>query len=124
MQKAKEKNVEIHLPIDFIIADKFAEVIVFYPLFLWCGYFKYKFLIQDATPGNADLKTGIPEGKMGLDIGPESAKQFSEVISRAKTIVWNGPAGVFEWDNFAAGTKAIMDAVVKATQDGSVTIIG
>ncbi|VDD94634.1 unnamed protein product [Enterobius vermicularis] len=103
MQKAKEKNVEIHLPIDFIIADKFAE---------------------DATPGNADLKTGIPEGKMGLDIGPESAKQFSEVISRAKTIVWNGPAGVFEWDNFAAGTKAIMDAVVKATQDGSVTIIG
>uniref|UniRef100_A0A0N5B0D2 Phosphoglycerate kinase n=1 Tax=Syphacia muris TaxID=451379 RepID=A0A0N5B0D2_9BILA len=103
MKKAEEKNVKIHLPVDFITADKYAE---------------------DAKVGHADLKTGIAEGQMGLDIGAETAKQFSEVISRAKTIVWNGPAGVFEWDNFASGTKAIMDAVVAATGKGVVTIIG
>lgn len=61
---------------------------------------------------------------MGLDIGPETAKQFAEVVGRAKTIVWNGPAGVFEWENFSKGTKAVMDAVVDATSKGAVTIIG
>lgn len=61
---------------------------------------------------------------MGLDVGPETTKQFAEVVARAKTIVWNGPAGVFEWDNFAHGTKGLMDAVVKATEAGAVTIIG
>lgn len=61
---------------------------------------------------------------MGLDIGPETAKQFAEVIERAKTVVWNGPAGVFEWDNFSKGTKALMDAVVDVTSKGAVTIIG
>uniref|UniRef100_A0A915PDH1 Phosphoglycerate kinase n=1 Tax=Setaria digitata TaxID=48799 RepID=A0A915PDH1_9BILA len=103
MDKAKEKGVKIHLPIDFIIADDFKE---------------------DAQFKTADLKSGIPDGWMGLDIGPETAKQFAEVVGRAKTIVWNGPAGVFEWENFSKGTKAVMDAVVDVTSKGAVTIIG
>jgi phosphoglycerate kinase len=57
-------------------------------------------------------------------VGPETIKKFTEAINRAKVIVWNGPPGVFEFENFAAGTKAVMDAVVKATQRGAVTIIG
>lgn len=103
MDKAKSKNVKIHLPIDFVIADDFKET----------AQFK-----------TADLKSGIPDNWMGLDIGPETAKQFAEVVGRAKTVVWNGPAGVFEWDNFAKGTKAIMDAVVDVTSKGAITIIG
>lgn len=83
-----------------------------------------KILFQHAQFKTADLKSGIPDDWMGLDIGPETEKQFTEVVKRAKTIVWNGPAGVFEWDNFAKGTKALMDAVVEATKNGAVTIIG
>lgn len=103
MEKAKAKNVQIHLPTDFITGDKFAE---------------------DAKVGTATVESGIPDGWMGLDCGPKSSKQFTEVIKRAKTIVWNGPAGVFEWTNFANGTKAVMDAVVEATKNGAITIIG
>lgn len=61
---------------------------------------------------------------MGLDIGPKSIQLFREPIQRAKVIVWNGPAGVFEFENFSKGTKAIMDAVVEVTQRGATTIIG
>ena len=61
---------------------------------------------------------------MGLDVGPESSKLFSEAVLRAKTIVWNGPAGVFEFEKFSHGTKSLMDAVIKATKDGATTIIG
>lgn len=61
---------------------------------------------------------------MGLDCGPKSREMFAEVVSRAKTIVWNGPAGVFEFENFSNGTKRIMDAVVEATKSGTITIIG
>lgn len=61
---------------------------------------------------------------MGLDCGPKSNELFAEAVKRAKTIVWNGPAGVFEFDKFASGTKALMDAVVEATAAGTVTIIG
>lgn len=61
---------------------------------------------------------------MGLDVGPKSRELFAEPIKRAKVIVWNGPAGVFEFENFAQGTKGLMDAVVSATQNGAVTIIG
>lgn len=61
---------------------------------------------------------------MGLDCGPKSVELFSAAVMRAKTIVWNGPAGVFEFDKFASGTKALMDAVVAATGKGTVTIIG
>lgn len=59
-----------------------------------------------------------------MDCGPKSAVVFAEVIARAKTIIWNGPAGVFEWENFAKGTKAVMDAVVDVTAKGAITIIG
>ncbi|KAK0405361.1 hypothetical protein QR680_017944 [Steinernema hermaphroditum] len=103
MEKAKEKNVTIHLPTDFVNADKFAE---------------------DAAFNVTDLKTGVPDGYMGLDVGPESTKKFAEVVKKAKTIVWNGPAGVFEFDNFSRGTKGLMDAVVEATSKGAITIIG
>lgn len=103
MTKAQKNGVKIHLPVDFITADKFAE---------------------DATVGAASVKDGIPEGWMGLDIGPETRQLFKDPISRAKIIVWNGPAGVFEFENFANGTKALMDAVVSATGKGTTTIIG
>jgi len=103
LAKAKEKGVKVHLPVDFVTADKFAE---------------------DATVGAATLESGIPDGVMGLDCGPASNKLFAEVVGRAKTIVWNGPAGVFEFENFATGTKSLMDAVVAATQNGCTTIIG
>jgi phosphoglycerate kinase len=103
MDKAKANNVQIHLPIDFITGDKFGE---------------------DAKVGKATLEEGIPDGWLGLDVGEKSSKNFTEVVARAKTIVWNGPVGVFEWENFASGTRAIMDAVVKATQGGATSIIG
>jgi phosphoglycerate kinase len=103
MDKAKKNNVQIHLPCDFVTADKFDE---------------------NAQVGAATKEQGIPEGWMGLDVGPNSTIKFAEVIGRAKTIVWNGPAGVFEFENFSKGTKGLMDAVVQATTKGSVTIIG
>merc|ERR1712000_469837 len=82
--KAQEKGVKIVLPSDYITADKFAK---------------------DAQVGKASDKEGIPDGWMGLDCGEESIKSFKEVIGEAKTILWNGPAGVFEFDNFAKGTE-------------------
>ncbi|GFY58729.1 phosphoglycerate kinase 1 [Trichonephila inaurata madagascariensis] len=103
MEKAKKNGVQIHLPVDFVTADKFAE---------------------DATPGTATIETGIPKGSMGLDCGPKSAELFCAVIGRAKTIVWNGPVGVFEFENFANGTKVVMDKVVEVTLTGTTTIIG
>jgi len=104
MAKAKEKGVTIHLPVDFVTADKFAK---------------------DAEVGAADLKTGIPAGWMGLDIGPASADAFAKAIAGAKTIVWNGPMGVFEFPKFAIGTQKVMDAVVAVTaKNKATTIIG
>lgn len=103
MKKASEKNVKIHLPSDFVTGDKFAE---------------------DAKVGQATVSSGIPAGSLGLDVGPETIKDFTAAIGQAKTIVWNGPPGVFEYNNFAAGTKAVMDAVVMATQNGACVIIG
>jgi phosphoglycerate kinase len=103
LEKATARNVKIHLPVDFITADKFDE---------------------NANTSSATVEEGVPDGWMGLDCGPESRKLFSEPIARAKVIVWNGPAGVFEFDKFAYGTKALMDDVVKATKNGTVTIIG
>jgi phosphoglycerate kinase len=66
----------------------------------------------------------IPADKMGLDIGPETIKLFSQEVLNSKTIVWNGPMGVFEMDNFAKGTFAIAEALAKATENGTVTVIG
>lgn len=94
MQKAKEKGVKIHLPVDFIAADKFEET---------------------AQTKLRDLKTGIEEGWMGLDIGPKSIELNSQVLSRAKTVFWNGPQGVFEMKPFAKGSLALLDDVIKAT---------
>mmetsp|Transcript_20508 Transcript_20508/g.33875 ORF Transcript_20508/g.33875 Transcript_20508/m.33875 type:complete len:459 (+) Transcript_20508:45-1421(+) len=103
MKKAEEKNVKIHLPVDFVTADKFAK---------------------DAKTGVATSEQGIPKGWMGLDIGPQTQKLFAEVVRRAKTIVWNGPMGVFEFPAFSKGTEAVMTAVVQATESGACTIIG
>ncbi|KIH57673.1 phosphoglycerate kinase [Ancylostoma duodenale] len=103
LAKAKEKNVQIHLPIDFVVGDKIAE---------------------NATSKVVTLQEGVPKDQMGLDIGPKTEEKFAEVIARAKMIVWNGPPGVFEQEKFAHGTKALMDAVVKATAAGATTVIG
>lgn len=103
MAKAKEKGVQIHLPVDFICADKFAP---------------------DAEIRESDDTAGIPDGWMGLDVGPKSRALFAEVIGRAKTIIWNGPAGVFEFDRFAEGTKSMADAVATATAAGAISVVG
>ncbi|CAG9986707.1 unnamed protein product [Clonostachys byssicola] len=104
VQKAKDKNVKIVLPVDYITADKFDK---------------------DANTGKATDAEGIPDGWMGLDCGEESIKLYKEAISESKTILWNGPAGVFEFDKFATGTKATLDAVVDGVQkDGKIVIIG
>ena len=114
--KAKAKNVALHLPTDFVTADSFSA---------------------DAKVGHATVAggTGIPAGWMGLDIGPETSVAFAQAVSKARTIVWNGPMGVFEFEAFASGTKAVMDAVVAVTERkegeaganskiGATTIIG
>ncbi|MCI0685426.1 MAG: phosphoglycerate kinase [Gemmataceae bacterium] len=110
MAKAKAKGVKIHLPVDFKA----------------CGQFDFK--AKQMPPGTATrivtVAEGIPAGWQGLDCGPASVKLFHEVIARARTIVWNGPLGVFECPEFAAGTRVVMDALVAATQRGAVTIIG
>jgi phosphoglycerate kinase len=103
VKKAADKGVTLHLPVDFIAADKFAP---------------------DAATKPADLASGIPEGWEGLDCGPLTNLENAQVIARAKTIIWNGPLGVFEFPAFATGTKAAMDAVVAATKAGAITVIG
>lgn len=103
VEKAKKNNVKITLPCDYITADKFAA---------------------DAETGYAEDKDGIPDGWMGLDCGEKSIKLYKEAIDDAKTILWNGPPGVFEMEKFANGTKATMDAAVQAAQNGKIVIIG
>ena len=102
IKKAKEKNVELKLPIDSIIADKFDN--------------------------NAQTKVAsnhaIPDGWMGLDIGPEAREIFARTIRESQTILWNGPMGVFEMENFAEGTKSVAEAVVEATRNGAFSLIG
>ncbi len=101
--KAAGKGVKMHLPCDFICADKFAP--------------------DAATKLVAD-KDGIPAGWQGLDCGPASRALFAEVIARAQTIVWNGPPGVFEFDAFAGGTRAMAEAIATATEAGATSVIG
>src|SRR5579864_6301747 len=103
MDKAKARGVTIYLPVDFLIADRFAA---------------------DAATRVVTVQEGIPAGWQGLDCGPASARKFAEVVGQSETIVWNGPLGRFEWDRFAAGTRAMMDGVVAATKRGAVTVIG
>ena len=102
LKKAEEKGVCIHLPADSIIADKFAA---------------------DATCSSA-LSNEIPAGWMGLDIGTMAINQFKKIICESKTILWNGPMGVFEMEKFQHGTKAIADAVVEATKNGAFSLVG
>ncbi len=66
----------------------------------------------------------IPEGWEGMDAGPDTRKSFADVIKSAKTILWNGPAGVFEFDNFSAGSRAIAEAIVEATNNGAFSLVG
>jgi phosphoglycerate kinase len=101
--KAAAKGVKIHLPVDFILADKFAP---------------------DANTKVATDKEGIPAGWEGLDAGPASRMLFAEVIARAKTIVWNGPPGVFEFDAFSGGTREMGEAIAAATANGAITVVG
>ncbi|MBS1588409.1 MAG: phosphoglycerate kinase, partial [Bacteroidetes bacterium] len=102
LQKAAEKGVSIHLPSDSIIADKF-----------------------DAQANTSSANnTEIPEGWMGLDVGQIACDTFSKVIRNSKTILWNGPMGVFEMEKFQHGTKCIADAVADATADGAFSLVG
>lgn len=103
IEKAKKNDVKIVLPCDFITGDKFAA---------------------DAQTGYAEDRDGIPDGWMGLDCGDKSLKLVKETIDEAKTILWNGPPGVFEMDKFANGTKKTMDYAVEAAQNGKIVIIG
>lgn len=102
LTKAAAKGVCIHLPSDSIIADKFAA---------------------DANTSSAPSNS-IPDGWMGLDIGPNAVEQFTNAIKRSKTILWNGPMGVFEMDKFQHGTKAIATAVAEATALGAFSLVG
>jgi phosphoglycerate kinase len=102
LKKAEAKGVCLHFPSDSVIADKFDA---------------------NAQISNAP-SNHIPDGWMGLDIGPNACTQFANVIKRSKTILWNGPMGVFEMDKFQHGTKTIATAVAEATQDGAFSLVG
>ncbi len=102
LKKATAKGVSIHLPEDSVLADKF----------------------DAAANTNIAPSDAIPDGWMGLDIGPKACGIFAEVIRRSKTILWNGPMGVFEMEKFQAGTKAIAVAVAEATQNGGFSLVG
>lgn len=102
LKKADEKGVCIHLPADSIIADKFAN---------------------DAQCSSA-LSNEVPDGWMALDIGQMAIEQFRKIILESKTILWNGPMGVFEMDKFQHGTKAIAEAVAEATKHGAYSLVG
>ena len=102
LDKAKGKNVCIHLPMDSIIADKF-----------------------DANAAvSGSISNNIPDGWMGLDIGQMAVESFCKVISNSKTILWNGPMGVFEMEKFQHGTKAIAHAIADATANGAFSLVG
>ncbi|GGF41759.1 phosphoglycerate kinase [Williamsia phyllosphaerae] len=92
----------IHLPVDVVVADSFSA---------------------DAATQTVSVRD-IPDGWMGLDIGPESVKRFAAVLAEAQTIFWNGPAGVFEFDAFAAGTKGVAEAIAGATASGAFSVVG
>jgi phosphoglycerate kinase len=102
LEKAKAKNVQIHLPIDAIIADNFSN---------------------DANTKEVDTSE-IPDGWMGLDSGTKTAEKFAEVIAKSKTILWNGPLGVFEMENFSKGTIELGNAIAEATKNGAFSLVG
>ena len=100
--KAKEKGVTFLLPTDVVVADKFAP---------------------DANTQTVSIEN-IPDGWMGLDIGPDSVKVFQEALADCKSVIWNGPMGVFEFDKFAAGTEAVAHTLAEIGKKGAITIIG
>jgi len=97
------KAVKIRLRVDFVCGDKFDA---------------------NANTQVVTDKQGIPDGWMGLDAGPKSIELFAQVIGRSRTIVWNGPSGVFEFDKFAGSTKAMAAAIAQATASGATTVVG
>jgi phosphoglycerate kinase len=101
--KAKARGVELIFPVDFIAGDRFAP---------------------DANTRPADLATGIPDGWEGMDAGPRSIALYREAILSSRTIVWNGPAGVFEFEAFAGATRAMAEAIAEATAKGATTVVG
>ena len=102
IEKAKLNGVQIHLPIDSVIADEFSPT----------------------AKVNMCLSNEIPDGWMGLDIGEKSSREFEIVLSKSMTILWNGPMGVFEMESFSEGTKSMASAVASATKNGSFSLIG
>jgi len=102
LELAKEKNVNLCLPTDSIIASEFSN---------------------DANISGSE-NTSIPSGWMGLDIGPKAIEEFSAIIKKSKTIMWNGPMGVFEMSNFENGTKSVAQAIAGATENGAYSLIG
>merc|ERR1740121_145723 len=103
LEKATKLGVEVILPVDFVISSKFGE---------------------DGEIKGATKETGIPDGFMGLDCGPASNELNAKAVMESKTIIWNGPMGVFEMAKFECGTKSLMDTVVEATARGVITVIG
>ena len=102
LKKAKDKGVEVHLPVDSVIADSFSE--------------------QAST--QTESVDNIPDGWMGLDVGPQTIKNFASVIEKSKIILWNGPLGVFEMDTFANGTIKMGEAIAEATKNGAFSLVG
>ena len=101
--KAKARGVELIFPVDFLAGDRFAP---------------------DANTRPADLASGIPDGWEGMDAGPRSIALYREAILSSRTIVWNGPAGVFEFEAFAGATRAMAEAIAEATAKGATTVVG
>lgn len=103
LDKAKARGVKVTLPVDFVCGDKFSP---------------------DSNVMSATLGSGIPVGWEGMDCGPESSRLYAEAIGRAGTVIWNGPCGVFEFEKFAVGSRAMASAVAAATARGAITIVG
>jgi len=103
VEKAKARNVKLVFPVDYVCADAFDP---------------------NANTQAADDASGIPDGWMGLDAGPKSIELYRQTILESKTIVWNGPSGVFEFDKFAGSTKAMAEAIAEATAAGATTVVG
>jgi len=103
LEKAKKNNVKVVFPVDYITGDKFDK---------------------DATTGAATDEGGIQDDWMGLDVGPKSRELFKQTVLEAKTILWNGPPGVFEFPAFAAGSHALLAANIEAAKNGAVVIVG
>jgi phosphoglycerate kinase len=102
MEKAKKHGVKVVLPCDYVISDRFGE---------------------DGKISTCTDEEGIPDGWMGLDIGHKSIQLFKDTMSEAKSILWNGPPGVFEMNAFAKGAKAMMDAAIESAQSGKIVIV-